>query len=297
MSRLFLPLIFFSLLFLINSCKTVMTGEKLKTEIGKELAKNKGIFAVAFKNLQTGEEILLNEKEFFHAASTMKTPVMIEVFKQASQGNFSLNDSVTIKNEFKSIVDSSTFQLDSVDDSEKELYKQIGTKRKISDLVYDMIIVSSNLATNLMIEQVDAKKVTATMRDMGAKDIEVLRGVEDDKAYQKGLNNRVTAYDLMLIFEQIANEKAVNKEASDQMTKILLDQQFNDIIPARLPKDVKVAHKTGWITGLHHDSGIVYLPDGRKYVLVLLSKKLEDEKAGVESMAKVSEMIYKYISK
>ncbi len=297
MSRLLPPLIFLGLLFLINSCKNVMTAEKLKTDIAKELEKNKGVFAVAFKDLQTGEEILLNEKEFFHAASTMKTPVMIEVFKQASQGKFSLNDSVTIKNEFKSIVDSSTYQLDSVDDSEKELYKQIGTKRKISDLVYDMIIVSSNLATNLMIEQVDAEKVTATMRDMGAKDIEVLRGVEDGKAYEKGLNNRVTAYDLMLIFEQIANRKTVDSAASDKMINILLDQQFNDIIPARLPKDVKVAHKTGWITGLHHDSGIVYLPDGRKYVLVLLSKKLEDEKAGVESMAKVSEMIYKYATK
>ena len=294
MSRLLIPLIYLGLLFLINSCKTDMTAEKLKTDIEIELKKNKGVFALAFKDLQTGEEILLNEKEFFHAASTMKTPVMIEVFKQASQGKFSLNDSVIIKNEFKSIVDSSTYQLDSVDDSEKELYNQLGTKRKISDLVYDMIIVSSNLATNLIIEQVDAKKVTATMRDMGAKDIEVLRGVEDGKAYEKGLNNRVTAYDLMLIFELIAKGEAVDSIASDHMIKILLDQKFNDVIPAHLPKEVKVAHKTGWITGLHHDSGIIFLPNGRKYVLVLLSKKLEDEKAGVESMAKVSEMIYNY---
>ncbi len=297
MSRLLFSLIYPGLLFTIYSCNTVMTAENLKTDIRKELEKNKAVFAVAFKDLQTGEEILLNEKEFFHAASTMKTPVMIEVFKQASEGKFSLNDSVTIKNEFKSIVDGSTYQLDSTDDSEKELYKQVGTKRKISDLVYDMIIVSSNLATNLIIEQVDAKKVTATMREMGAKDIEVLRGVEDGKAYEKGLNNRVTAYDLMLIFEQIANVKAVDADASEKMIRILLDQRFNDIIPARLPKDVKVAHKTGWITGLHHDCGIVYLPDGRRYVLVLLSKKLEDEKAGIESMAKVSEMIYKYVEK
>jgi len=274
-----------------------MTAKQLKKDITKELEQTKGEFAVAFKDLQTGEEILINDKEFFHAASTMKTPVMIEVFKQAAEGKFSLNDSITIKNEFKSIIDSSTYQLDSADDSEKELYKQIGQKRKLSDLVYDMIIVSSNLATNMIIELVDAKEVTKSMRRLGANDIEVLRGVEDSKAYAAGMNNRVTAFDLMLIFEQIANEKAVNKDASDQMIKILLDQQFNDIIPARLPKEVKVAHKTGWITGLHHDSGIVFLPDGRKYVLVLLSRKLEDEKKGIEAMAKVSEMIYKYVAK
>jgi beta-lactamase class A len=76
------------------------------------------------------------------------------------------------------------------------------------------------------------------------------------------------------------------------MIKILLDQTFNDIIPAGLPKDVKVAHKTGSITGVHHDSGIVFLPDGRKYVLVLLSKDLTDENAAVQSMAKISSMIY-----
>jgi len=294
MSRLLPPLIYLGLLFLNNSCNTVMTAEKLRSDIRKELEKNKGVFAVAFMDLQTGEEILLNEKEFFHAASTMKTPVMIEVYKQAAEGKFSLDDSIVIKNEFKSIVDSSTYQLDSADDSEKTLYTQVGTKRTISALVYDMIIVSSNLATNMIIEQVGAKKVTATMRELGAKDIEVLRGVEDSKAYEKGMNNRVTAYDLMLIFEKIANGDAVDSSASDQMIKILLDQKFNDVIPAHLPKEVKVAHKTGWITGLHHDSGIIFLPDGRKYVLVLLSRKLENEKEGVESMARVSEMIYNY---
>lgn len=296
MSRLLNLFVFLSLIYLTPSCSN-MTAKQLKKDITQELEQTKGEFAVAFKDLQTGEEILINDKEFFHAASTMKTPVMIEVFKQAAEGKFSLNDSISIKNEFRSIIDSSTYQLDSADDSEKELYKQIGQKRKLSDLVYDMIIVSSNLATNMIIELVDAKEVTKSMRRLGANDIEVLRGVEDSKAYAAGKNNRVTAYDLMLIFEQIANEKAVNKEASDQMIKILSDQKFNDIIPARLPKDVKVAHKTGWITGLHHDSGIVFLPDGRKYVLVLLSRKLEDEKKGVEVMAKVSEMIYKHVTK
>jgi beta-lactamase class A len=98
----------------------------------------------------------------------------------------------------------------------------------------------------------------------------------------------------MLVFEKIARGEAVSPEASEAMVKILLDQKFNDIIPAQLPKDVKVAHKTGWITGLHHDSGIVMLPNGKKYVLVLLSKELKDEKAGVEALATVSKMIYDY---
>jgi len=110
------------------------------------------------------------------------------------------------------------------------------------------------------------------------------------------MNNQVTAYDLMLLFEKIDKEELVNAEASMAMMDILLNQQFNDIIPAHLPKNVKVAHKTGWITGVHHDSGIVFLPDGRKYVLVLLSRELEDEKEAVKTLASISKMIYDYVT-
>lgn len=269
--------------------------ETLKLEIEKELSKNEGTFAVAFKDLQTGDTLFINARETFHAASTMKTPVMIEVYKQAHEGVWSLTDSVDIKNEFKSIVDGSLYSLDSTDDSERNLYKQVGKKRTVADLTYDMIIVSSNLATNLVIEYVDAKKVTQTMRELGANDIQVLRGVEDNKAYKQGLNNTTTAFDLMLIFEHLAKGELVSQEACDDMIRILLDQKFKEIIPAKLPEEVKVAHKTGSISGVRHDSGIVFLPDGRKYVLVLLSKEMKNADAGIESMASVSRLIYDHV--
>jgi beta-lactamase class A len=246
--------------------------------------------------LTTGEEIFLNEHELFHAASTMKTPVMVEVYKQAAEGKFSLKDSILIKNEFVSIFDGSTFSISPDVDSDTLLYKAIGKKRTVYSLVYDMIIVSSNLATNLIIELVDAKNITNTLRSIGANDIQVLRGVEDTKAFEAGMNNQVTAYDLMLLFEKIDKEELVNAEASMNMMDILLNQQFNDIIPAQLPKEVKVAHKTGSITGVLHDSGIVYLKNGKNYVLILLSKDLEDEAAGRMAMANVSKMIFDYVT-
>jgi beta-lactamase class A len=271
--------------------------QTLKQQVSDTLAGQKGIFAIAFKDLSTGDQLFINEHDIFHAASTMKTPVLIEVYKQAREKKFSLTDSILIKNEFKSIVDSSLYSLDSADDSEFELYKQIGNKRTIHDLVYLMIIASSNFATNMMIQLVGAQNVTQTMRSIGAKDIQVLRGVEDQKAFDKGLNNTVTAYDLMLVFENIATGKIVNKKSCDDMIKILLDQKFNDIIPAKLPADIRVAHKTGWITGVHHDSGIVFLPNRKKYVLVILSKNLENEKAAVDAMASISKMIYDFASR
>lgn len=281
----------------VASCNTSKKALKtLQSDIEKELSGKKGTFAVAFKDLKTGRQINLKDKETFHAASTMKTPVMIEVYKQAGEGKFSLNDSIELKNEFKSIVDGSSFSLDSTDDSEFELYKHIGEKRTIAALLYQMIIVSSNFATNLIIQKVGAENVTQSMRALGAKDIQVLRGVEDNKAFEKGVINTTTAHDLALIFEKIAKGETVSAEASQAMINILLDQKFNEIIPALLPPGVKVAHKTGSITHVHHDSGIVILPDGRKYVLVLLSKDWEDEKQTIQTMANISLLVYKYVT-
>jgi beta-lactamase class A len=290
----------FLLLFLAGlrsySQNADMDKSSLLNHVQAELGKQKGVFALAFKDIQTGETILWNEHETFHAASTMKTPVMIEVFRQVAAGRFLMSDQVPVKNEFNSIVDSSVYQLSPGDDSEQELYKKIGTAVPLSELVYQMIIMSSNLATNIIIGIVDGKNVTQTMRTLGAKDIQVLRGVEDNKAFAQGLNNTTTAYDLMTIFTMMAEGKIVNGKACQDMINILLDQKYNTIIPAKLPSGVRVAHKTGFITGLHHDSGIVFLPNGRKYVLVILSKKLEDENAAIESMATVSKMIYEYVT-
>lgn len=280
--------------FLFISC-TDKSGQLIK-EIENEFDNVEGVFAMAFKNLNTGEEILINEKENFHAASTMKTPVMIELYKQASQGKFKLTDSIDVIDQFYSIVDSSLYKMDIGEDSEEKLYDQIGKKLPIAELNYEMITKSSNLATNILIDLVDAKNVTQSMRDLGAPNIEVLRGVEDIKAFENGLSNSTTAYDLMKIYEKIGKGEVVSKDACNEMIDVLKDQYFNDIIPVHLPDDVTVAHKTGSITGVHHDSGLVFLPDGRKYVLILLSKELEDFEEGTNFLSDISKRVYDFMN-
>lgn len=294
-TRLIRPIAQLLVLIMLGSCHPKMTIVRARKQINKELRKQKGTFAVAFKDLTTGEELLIREREVFHAASTMKTPVMIEVFNQASEGKFLLTDSVLVKNEFRSLVDGSLFKLNQSVDSETELYTQLGKKRTVSDLVHAMITSSSNLATNLIVDKVGARNVTQSMRRLGANDIQVLRGVEDSLAYSQGLNNSTTALDLMVIFQKMALGETVSREASDAMIAILLDQKFDEVIPARIPKEARVAHKTGSFTGVRHDSGIVFVPDGRKYVLVILSKDLADDQAATEAMAEVSALIYKHV--
>ena len=268
---------------------------ELSTSINNLISKTNGTFAVAFEDLKTGDTLYFNARERFHAASTMKTPVMIELYKQAYEGVFSLEDPVLVKTEFSSIVDGSTYEMDISDDSETILYEKVGSMIPMKQLIYEMITKSSNLATNILIEVADAKKVTLSMRDLGAPDIEVLRGVEDIKAYEKGLSNSTTAYDLMKIYEAIGKEEIISPEVCSEMTNILLDQQFNEIIPALLPDDVKVAHKTGSITGIQHDSGIIILPNGHKYILILLSKDLESREKGIETLSQISKLVYAYV--
>ena len=268
---------------------------QLSKEISAVITNSQGTYAVAFADLKTGDTLFINAHEKFHAASTMKVPVMIELYKQSQKGNFSLDDSIMVKTEFASIVDGSPYTMDIDEDSETFLYEQVGAKLPIRELMYQMITKSSNLATNILIELVDAKTVTLTMRELGAPDIEVLRGVEDIKAFDQGLSNSTTAYDLMKILEVIGMDKIINEEACSEMMTILFDQHYNEIIPAQLPSDVKVAHKTGSITGVQHDAGIIVLPNGHKYVLVLLSKELEDKDKGVETLTLISKKVYDFV--
>ncbi len=285
------------LLCLLCSCQEPFSqAENLQKTVQTQIDSIEGDVAVAFYNLSDPKDsLLLNENEKFHAASTMKVPVMIELFKQARQGKIDLKDSILLKNEFKSIVDGSSYSMDVSDDSDDVVYSQIGSKVALKDLMYSMITVSSNLATNVLIELVDAKKVTESMRDLGATEIEVLRGVEDQKAYDQGLSNSTTAKDLLLIMKAIADDSAGTPEDCEAMVAILKEQQFNDVIPLYLPEEVGVAHKTGFITGVQHDAAIVYLTDGRSYVLVLLSKNLEDVDKGTDQLAGISKTVYEYL--
>ena len=269
--------------------------DRLNAQIEEILCPIDGHFAIAFQDLKNKERYyFLNEGESFHAASTMKVPVMIELFQQAEQGIFALEDSILIHNQFKSIVDGSDYAMDIAVDSQGDLYGSIGKNTTLYDLMYEMITSSSNLSTNILIDKIGAKNVTATMRKFGAEKIAVLRGVEDQKAFDLGLNNTTTARDFLIILESIAQKEAASPEACDKMIAILKEQKFNEIIPHFLPSDVQVAHKTGSITGLHHDGGIVYLPDDSGYVLVLFSKDLTDFDEGTNALARLSELFYAY---
>jgi beta-lactamase class A len=246
--------------------------------------------AVYFKTLDGTSEWTLRPDQAFHAASTMKVPVMIELFRQVKLGKVKLDDAIPIKNEFHSIVDGSVYTLSAADDSEAELYKADGQTRTLSDLCELMIMASSNFATNLLIEKLGVENIRGTVHELGADGMNVLRGVEDNKAFEKGLNNTTTARGLGLLLQAIAEGKAVDAASSRQMIAILQRQKFNEGIPAGLPPGIAVAHKTGEITKIHHDAAIVFAK--RPFILVILVHGLADKKDSAALMADIAGKLF-----
>ena len=172
----------------------------------------------------------------------------------------------------------------------KEVYAAVGTPMTLRRLCELMITVSSNFAANVLLEKLGVDNVRRTVTSLGGDGMQVLRGVEDQKAFDKGLNNTTTARGLLVLFERLAHAAAVDAQSDAAMIDILKRQQFNDGIPAGVPPGTPVAHKTGTITRIHHDAGIVYA--ARPYVLVILVRGLADQKKSAALMADLSRLVF-----
>ena len=264
----------------------------LDSQIRSIIAASGAEVAVAYRTLDGRSELLIDPDKPFHAASTMKVPVMIELFRQAEAGLLKLDDPLPIRNQFRSIVDGSTYSLSEGDDSDREVYAKVGQTMTLRELNEAMITVSSNFATNLLIEKLEVEKIRATVTRLGAEGMKVLRGVEDSKAFEKGLNNSTTARGLLVLFEKLGRREAVGARADGEMIEVLKRQKFSDAIPAGLPAGIPVAHKTGSITRIQHDAGIVYGP--RPYVVVILVRGIEEEKASKALIAEISRAVWRH---
>lgn len=255
------------------------------------------LIAVAFQDLETDAEFFLHADEALHPASTFKVHVMMEVFRQANEGLISLEDHLPITNSFTSIVDGSKYSLKVKDDAEQTLYPRIGEMESIRELTRLMIVRSSNLATNILIEKVGTKNVNEFIHTLGIEGVTVRRGVEDNVAHRLGMNNSATARGLTQTMNLIARKKVVSEQASDKMIEIMLGQEFNESIPALLPNFVRVAHKTGWTGDVFHDTGIVFPKDRNPYVLTIMTRGFAEDKEAEahQCMAEISRAIYEQL--
>jgi beta-lactamase class A len=269
--------------------------ERVASRVAEVTGATIGVFFAEVGGGGGGAQFSLNPDSVFHAASTMKVPVMIEYFRGVDAGRVRRDQTLLLGTTFKSIVDGSDYQLDAGVDSDSSVFARVGQQVPLRWLVDRMIVRSSNLATNTLIEVLDAKKVDATAKSLGATHMKVLRGVEDGKAFAAGLNNQTSARDLAVLLEAIESGKAASKESCREMLDILAAQEFNDEIPAGLPAGTRVAHKTGWITGVTHDAALVYPPGRKPYVLVVLTKGIRERPVAQKLITDVSRLVWESV--
>jgi beta-lactamase class A len=246
---------------------------------------------ISFYDAETTIQWAYNADQYFHAASTMKLAVLLGVFRQVDRGELALDAPVHVRNRFTSIVNQEPFMLDLGRDADPDVYGHLGRTLTVRELAYWMITKSSNLATNLLVDVVAIQTIQQALDELEIDGVKVLRGVEDQAAFDAGLNNEVTANGLLKLLRLIADGKAYSQKSCDEMLKIMLDQQYRSGIPAGLPKAARVAHKTGNISTVHHDAGIVYLEGRKPYVLVILTQFSADAGRG-SAVADVSRDIF-----
>lgn len=264
------------------------TEDQLEQSIANRIKEFGAESVSIYYNGFNGQTFTHKPDEVYHAASTMKVPVMMEVFRQVEQGKLKLDQGVKVENRFASIIDGSPYSLTKEDDSDTEIYQMIGKTLSLREIVERMINQSSNLSTNIVIELVSAKKVMDLMNEIGARDMTVLRGVEDIKAYEAGKNNTTSARALAVCLKNLLDPKRFQASSRQEMLKILLSQTSRDGIPAGIDPvepGLKIACKDGWITEINHDSAIIQDKEGRSAILVILTKGVKEEKRGVKLVA------------
>ena len=254
--------------------------------------------AAAFYDYETETAWSFRGNRFFHAASTIKVAVLAATFLAIEEGLFGVDSRVHVRNRFLSVIDGEPYRISASRDANSKVQAATGKTMQVIELAYHMIVTSSNLATNLLLDLIGLERAQAFVERLGVEGIELRRGVEDDKAYEAQINNRVTADGLTRLFRFIHEERGFSHNASQKMLSILNQQEFNSGIPAGLPpgarETARIGHKTGEISTAAHDAGLVYLPRRKPYVLAILTEWEESNTAArMETVAKISEAVYR----
>ena len=270
--------------------------ETLRQECERILSESKALaYAVAVHDYETGLRLAINAERRFHAASTMKVAILLAIGKAIDDERIRPNDTLHVRNRFRSALDRAPFRIDAESDGYPQLHKLIGRTAKISDLTEWMIVSSSNLATNLLLDYITVDEAQRVLRDAGVSGIELRRGVDDTKAHEQNFNNETTADGLLQLFATLRGD-FLSKASREMAIKILLQQRFNSMIPAPLPAHASVAHKTGEISTACHDAGIVYLPEREPYILVVLTEVAPETNGRRETIAKISAIVFQILT-
>ncbi|MFH0763295.1 MAG: serine hydrolase [Candidatus Omnitrophota bacterium] len=229
----------------------------LRQDLIREAGNFKGKSGIVVKDLKLNWEISLNKEERFVSASLVKIPILAAVFKAAQSGKISLADKIKLKSS------------DKVSGSGRLKNMPAGREFTVEELAERMIISSDNTATNMLIELLGFELLNSSFKEFGLKNTNLSRKMMEFDDRKNGVENYTTAEDISYILEEIYRNKLCNVFVSESCLGLLKRQKARDRIPAQLPKDIIVAHKTGLEAKACHDAGIVFAPQGDVLICVL----------------------------
>ena len=271
-------------------------NEMLQQDCERIMSESKATaYAVALLDYEDGFRWAINADRAFHAASTIKVASLLAVAKAFDEGRIRPDDTLHIRNRFLSAIDGAPFRVDAEEDGYPQLHRLVGRTAKISDLAEWMIVSSSNLATNLLLDYVTVEYARRVLLEAGVSGVNLRRGVDDTRAHDNNFNNETTAQGLLKLFATLRGD-FLSKTRRDFVINTLLQQRFNSMIPALLPPHASVAHKTGEISTACHDAGIVYLPEREPYILIVLTEVTADTNGRREAIAKISEAVFRCLT-
>ena len=270
--------------------------ETLRQACERIMSESKAVaYAIALLDYETGFRFSINADRRFHAASTIKVAILLAIGKAIDEGRIRPEDTLHVRNRFPSAIDRAPFRIDAESDGYPQLHRLIGRTARISDLAEWMIVSSSNLATNLLLDYITVEEARRVLSDAGVSGVDLRRGVDDGKAHDQNFNNETTAQGLLDLFAALRGD-FLSKSSRELAINILLQQRFNSMIPAPLPAHASVAHKTGEISTACHDAGIVYLPEREPYILVVLTEVAPESNGRREAIAKISEAVFQCLT-
>jgi beta-lactamase class A len=255
---------------------------KLEERVAEINRRLDGVLGVAILDLTNGHQHLLNGDEVFPQASTIKIPLLLELYRQSqdnAQGQAKLTDLYTVN------------PSDLVPDSDIFLGLTPGVTRLTNrDLATMVMAVSDNSATNVLIDRVGMDSVNQLLDRLDLKKTRLRRKMMDLKAAKEGRENVSTPREMMLLFEAICREKVLNKLTTEDFLKVLSTHKESAMLRG-LPDGVRVANKPGALEGVRNDSGIVFAQN-RPFILCIMATYLQNEKAGEKAISEIATLAY-----
>ena len=248
----------------------------LSKVVGERLAGADGEYAVYIEDLSDGENYGLKQYDSFPSASLYKVFLMAAVLKKVENGELTLDSKVSSTKKHLASV------LGSVDFGYEEAPEEISYTIQIA--LERVGRISDNFASLMLAEKVSWDQVQEVVDSIGTTNTIIKSPI------------RTSAADVGLFFKKLHQKEVVSPKVSEQIMEFLSLNNINDRIPAKLPEGVKTVHKTGELSRLRHDAGLVYFAYSTTgYVIVLMSKDLQYEDQGIEVLANLSKDVYDYL--